>query len=241
MHYEIVPMDRSHISQIAQLERECFSTPWTEAMLEEELFNPQASFIVAEDDEGNILGYAGLHVVLDEGYIDNIAVQPDARRHGVASALLDVYCRFGAVNLAFTVAAMVLVDRWGRRPLMLMGAGGLALIYAALGCSYFFGLKGIWVLGLVLAAIACYAMTLAPVTWVVLSEIFPGRIRGTAMSVAVGALWISCYGLTLTFKPLNLALGAAGTFWFYGALCLVGVAVLATWLRETKGRALAQD
>lgn len=101
MYYEIVPMDRSHISQIAQLERECFSTPWTEAMLEEELFNPQASFIVAEDDEGNILGYAGLHVVLDEGYIDNIAVQPDARRHGVASALLDVYCRFGAVNLAF--------------------------------------------------------------------------------------------------------------------------------------------
>ena len=98
MYYEIVPMDRSHISQIAQLERECFSTPWTEAMLEEELFNPQASFIVAEDGEGNILGYAGLHVVLDEGYIDNIAVQPDARRHGVASALLDVYCRFGAVN-----------------------------------------------------------------------------------------------------------------------------------------------
>ena len=101
MYYEIVPMDRSHIAQIAQLEQACFSTPWTEAMLEEELFNPQASFIVAEDEEGNVLGYAGLHVVLDEGYIDNIAVEPDARRHGVASALLDVYCRFGAVNLAF--------------------------------------------------------------------------------------------------------------------------------------------
>ena len=101
MYYEIVPMDRSHISQIAQLERECFSTPWTEAMLEEELFNPQASFLAAEDEEGNILGYAGLHAVLDEGYIDNIAVEPDARRHGVASALLDVFCRFGAANLAF--------------------------------------------------------------------------------------------------------------------------------------------
>ena len=121
MYYEIVPMDRSHISQIAQLERECFSTPWTEAMLEEELFNPQASFIVAEDDEGNILGYAGLHVVLDEGYIDNIAVQPDARRHGVASALLDVYCRFGAVNLAFLTlevrasnqAAIGLYEKYG--------------------------------------------------------------------------------------------------------------------------------
>ena len=101
MYYEIVPMDRSHLPQIAKLEQACFSAPWSEAMLEEALFNTQASFIVAEDEEGYILGYAGLHVVLDEGYIDNIAVEPDARRHGVASALLDVYCRFGAVNLAF--------------------------------------------------------------------------------------------------------------------------------------------
>lgn len=101
MYYEIVPMDRSHVPQIAALEKTCFSAPWSEAMLEEELFNSQASFLVAEDDEGHILGYAGLHVVADEGYIDNIAVEPDARRHGVASALLDVYCRFGASNLAF--------------------------------------------------------------------------------------------------------------------------------------------
>lgn len=89
MYYEIVPMDRSHIDQIAALERECFSTPWSETMLSDALFDPQASFIVADDGEGNILGYAGLHVVLDEGYIDNIAVHPDARRHGVASALLE--------------------------------------------------------------------------------------------------------------------------------------------------------
>ena len=102
MYYEIVPMDRSHIPQIAALEQKCFSMPWTETMLEDALFDPQASFIVAEDgEEGNILGYAGLHAVLDEGYIDNIAVAPDARRHGVASALLDVFCRFAAVNLAF--------------------------------------------------------------------------------------------------------------------------------------------
>lgn len=144
----------------------------------------------------------------------------------------------GAVNLLFTVAAMFLVDRWGRRPLMMTGAGGLALIYLLLGGSYRFGLKGGWVLALVLCAIACYAMTLAPITWVVLSEIFPNRIRGTAMSIAVGALWISCYGLTLTFKPLNLALGAARTFWFYGLICLAGLAVIALTLRETKGRAL---
>lgn len=123
MYYEIVPMDRSHIPQIAALEKECFSMPWTENMLEDALFDPQASFIVAQDseEEGNVLGYAGLHAVLDEGYIDNIAVVPDARRHGVADALLDVFCRFGEVNLAFltlevrksNTAAIALYEKHG--------------------------------------------------------------------------------------------------------------------------------
>jgi len=121
MYYEIVPMDRGHVPQIAALEKECFSTPWTENMLSDALFDSQASFIVAEDEEGHILGYAGLHVILDEGYIDNIAVEPDARRHGVASALLDVYCRFGAANLAFLTlevrasneAAIALYEKYG--------------------------------------------------------------------------------------------------------------------------------
>ena len=67
MKYKLVPMDRSHLSGVAELERLCFSTPWNEAMLAEELFNPTASFIVAEDPQGEVLGYAGLHVVLDEG------------------------------------------------------------------------------------------------------------------------------------------------------------------------------
>ena len=96
-----MPMDRSHIEQIAALERECFSTPWSKAMLTEVLFDSQASFIVAESEDGGVLGYAGLQVVLDEGYIDNIAVEPNARRHGVADELLDVFCRFGEANLAF--------------------------------------------------------------------------------------------------------------------------------------------
>ena len=99
MYYEIVPMDRSHIPPIAALERACFSHPWSEAMLTEALFDTQASFIVAESEDGGVLGYAGLQVVLDEGYIDNIAVEPNARRHGVADELLDVFCRFGAANL----------------------------------------------------------------------------------------------------------------------------------------------
>ena len=101
MYYEIVPMDRGHIPQIVDLEQACFSMPWTENMLDDALYDPQASFIVAEDGEGGVLGYAGLHVILDEGYIDNVAVEEAARRHGVASALLDVFCRFAQANLAF--------------------------------------------------------------------------------------------------------------------------------------------
>ena len=145
----------------------------------------------------------------------------------------------GVVNCVFTVAAMCLVDRWGRRPLMLLGAGGLAVLYSILGGCYYFEVNGIVVLVVVMAAIACYAMTLAPITWVVLSEMFPDRVRGTAMAVAVASLWTSCFGLTLTFKPINVALGAAGTFWLYAAICVVGFLVVARFLRETKGRALS--
>ena len=100
-NYKLVPMDRSHIKEIASVERECFSTPWTEAMLEEELFNPMASFIVAQRNDGAVLGYAGLHVVLDEGYIDNVAVDPAWRRQGIADALIGAFVRFGEANLAF--------------------------------------------------------------------------------------------------------------------------------------------
>ena len=94
-------MDRGHIKEIAQIERQCFSMPWSESALEEELYNPQASFIVAQRADGAVLGYAGLHVAADEGYIDNIAVREDYRRQGIADDLLDVFVRFGAANLAF--------------------------------------------------------------------------------------------------------------------------------------------
>lgn len=121
MYYEIVPMDRSHVDQVAALERECFSMPWNETMLEDALYNDNACFIVAEDDEGNVIGYAGLNTVLDEGYINNIAVEEAARRHGVASALLDVFCRFAEVNLAFltlevrksNTAAIAMYEKYG--------------------------------------------------------------------------------------------------------------------------------
>jgi sugar porter (SP) family MFS transporter len=146
----------------------------------------------------------------------------------------------GSVNVAASVAALFLVDRWGRRPLMLFGAASLCVIYIALGACYAMHVKGVAVLVLVLLAIAAYAVSLAPVVWVVISEIFPNRIRGVAMSIAVGALWIACFILTFTFPLLNQALGAAGTFWIYAAICAVGFFFTYARLPETKGKTLEE-
>jgi sugar porter (SP) family MFS transporter len=146
----------------------------------------------------------------------------------------------GSVNLAFTFVALGVVDRGGRRPLMLFGAAGLAAIYTAMGYCYHDGVKGLPVLLLVLSAIACYSMSLAPVTWVVISEIFPNRIRGAAMSIAVAALWLACFILTYTFPLLNAQLGAAGTFGLYAAICVFGFMFIWKKLPETKGRTLEQ-
>lgn len=144
----------------------------------------------------------------------------------------------GSVNLLFTFVAIGTVDRFGRRPLMIFGAAGLAIIYFAMGFCYHGGVQGLPVLLLVLAAIGCYAMTLAPVTWVVISEIFPNRIRGAAMSVAVTSLWAACFILTYTFPILNQKLGAAGTFWIYAAVCVAGLAYILRALPETKQKSL---
>lgn len=94
-------MGREHIPAIAALERDCFSSPWSEKMLEDALYDDSACFIAAESDTGSLLGYAGVHVILDEGYIDNVAVRADCRRQGVADALVDTLVRFGQAHLAF--------------------------------------------------------------------------------------------------------------------------------------------
>ena len=146
----------------------------------------------------------------------------------------------GVVNLVFTLVAMQTVDRWGRRKLMLTGSIGLAFIYLLLGGSYFFHLKGLIVLVLVVLAIATYAMSLAPVTWVVLSEIFPNQIRGAAMAVATTALWIASFALTYTFPILNSWLNASGTFWLYALISLSGYFFILKKLPETKGKSLEE-
>lgn len=144
----------------------------------------------------------------------------------------------GAVNLVFTFVAMGLVDKVGRRALMLTGAGGLTVIYILLGLAYHAHIQGTYTLTLVVAAIACYAMSLAPVTWVVISEIFPNRVRGLAVSIAVSALWIGSFVLTYTFPRLNHNLGAAGTFWIYAVVCAFGFVFVKLRLPETRGKTL---
>jgi SP family sugar porter-like MFS transporter len=156
---------------------------------------------------------------------------------GVSGIMFNIVIT-GIVNLIFTFVAIYTVDRFGRRILMLIGAGGLAGIYAILGTGYYLGSTGIHMLILVIMAIACFAMSLAPVVWVVISEIFPNRIRGAAVSIAVLALWIACTALTLTFPYLNKSLGSSGTFWLYGAVCIVGFCFIYRYLPETKGKTL---
>lgn len=146
----------------------------------------------------------------------------------------------GVVNLLFTFIAIATVDRFGRRPLMLIGAGGLALFYGLLGLGYYVQLAGPLMLGLILLASGCFSMTLGPMVWVVLSEIFPNRIRGAAMSVAVASLWIANIILTYTFPILNSTLGSYGTFWIYAVICAGSFLVVYRTLPETKGKSLEE-
>ena len=146
----------------------------------------------------------------------------------------------GIANVLFTIVALYTIEKWGRRTLMLIGAGGLGLIYLILGTCYFLGLTGIMMVALVVTAISVYAMTLGPVTWTLLAEIFPHRIRGVAMAVCTFALWTGCCTLTFSFPSMNAALGSSGTFWIYSAICISAFIFLFRRLPETKGKSLEQ-
>lgn len=114
-------MDKSHLPAIVALEQECFSSPWSAQLLEDELYNPNVSLIVAEDETGALLGYGMIGVVLDEGCLEKIAVAPQHRRQGVAEEILNAFLRFGRVHLAFltlevresNAAAIALYERLG--------------------------------------------------------------------------------------------------------------------------------
>lgn len=159
--------------------------------------------------------------------------------YGVNDILFNIVIT-GTINLVCTIVAMATVDRFGRRPLMLFGCAGIGVSHLLLGLAYRSGAKGVTVLILTLLTIGCYAVSLAPVVWVLISEIFPNPIRGAAVSVAVSALWIACYILTFTFPALNRTLGSAGTFWLYSAICFAGLFFVWRCVPETRGKTLEQ-
>lgn len=146
----------------------------------------------------------------------------------------------GVANVLFTLIAIYTVDKLGRRKLMLIGAGGLCLIYATLGCCYYMQITGFFMIVLVVAAIACYAMTLGPCTWVLISELFPNRVRAVAVATCTFCLWVGSSTLTYTFPMLNKSLGSYGTFWIYSLVCLCGFLFFMHRLPETKGKSLEQ-
>lgn len=178
--------------------------------------------------------WCGLNVVFN--YAHEVF---SAAGYAVSDILMNIVVT-GVTNVVFTFVAIRTVDRWGRRALMLFGSASLAVIYAVLGACYWAGVSGVFMLALVVLAIACYAMSLAPVTWVVLSEIFPARVRGMAMAVSTFFLWAASFVLTYTFPSLNEAVGAAGAFWLYGAICVAGFLFIRARLPETKGKTLEE-
>ena len=146
----------------------------------------------------------------------------------------------GIANVVFTFVALYTIERWGRRTLMLIGAGGLGLIYLTLGTCYFFEVKGVMMVVLVVSAISVYAMTLGPVTWTLLAEISPNRIRGIAMATCTFALWVGCCTLTFSFPSMNASLGSYGSFWIYSGICICAFVVLWNRCPETKGKSLEE-
>ena len=143
----------------------------------------------------------------------------------------------GGVNLLFTLLAMSLVDKIGRKPLMLLGSAGLAILY--LFISQLLGIKSASVSWFLLTAIGTYALTLAPVTWVLISEIFPNNVRGTATSIAVLSLWAAYFILTFTFPVLYNRLQDK-TFYVYAVICAIGFVFVWKKVKETKGKTLEE-
>nr|WP_269845934.1 MFS transporter [Sphingomonas sp. BT553] len=152
-------------------------------------------------------------------YIAEIAPSGSRGRLVVLNQIATV---IGLLAAQIVKVALGTVESWGRRRLLLVGCAGLAIIYAAVGAGYVMGVQGWPLLLLVVTAIATYATTLAPVTWVALSEIFPGEAHGASMAIATTALWAACFLLTYTFPLLTARARTGVTFWIYGAICAAG-------------------
>jgi MFS transporter, SP family, xylose:H+ symportor len=150
----------------------------------------------------------------------------------------------GAVNLGFTVIAIHTVDRWGRRPLMLLGASGMGICLFCMGLASYWQRADAWLLVLIVGFIACFALSIGPVTWVILSEIFPTKVRGRALGLCTFCLWSANFVVSQTFPMMNENAWLIGKFnhafpfWVYGLLCLVEIVFVWRMVPETKGKSL---
>jgi SP family arabinose:H+ symporter-like MFS transporter len=145
----------------------------------------------------------------------------------------------GIVNVLFTFVAIALVDRLGRKPMLIAGCGGMGLSFLLLGAAFKFHLfSGGAVLVFTLLYVAFFAMTMGPIVWVVIAEIFPTRIRGRAMAIATAALWVADFAVSLTFPVIADKLHESFAFWLYAGMCAINVVFMWRVLPETKGRSL---
>ena len=164
---------------------------------------------------------------------------------GTNAALLQTVM-VGSVNLAFTIIAIWTVDKVGRKPLMIIGAAGMGLSLFAMGAAAYFEKTELWLLLFILSYIACFALSVGPVTWVILSEIFPTRIRGVAMAIATVCLWIANLVVSQTFpmmaenRWLVEKFHQGFPFWIYGVFCVVLLLFVVRYVPETKGKSLEE-
>jgi SP family sugar porter-like MFS transporter len=159
--------------------------------------------------------------------------------YGINDMLFNILLT-GSINLIFTFIALGTIDLLGRRKLILLGFGGLALLYIVLGSLYFYHFSGMVIVLVIVSAIALFAMTVGPVSWVLLAEIFPNKLRGLAVSVATVMLWFSSFITTFFFPLINKFMGTAGTFWLFGSVCLLAFIFIFFRLPETKNKSLEE-
>lgn len=153
---------------------------------------------------------------------------------------IDSTVAVGVVNILFTLVAIGIVDRVGRKPLLLIASAGMGLSLALLGWAFTFQEHpGRAVLIFVLSYVAFFAVAMGPVVWVVIAEVFPTRIRGRAMSVAIVCLWIACFAVTMLF-PIMLKTLQGGSFFVYATICALTFVFIAVAVPETKGKSLEE-
>jgi sugar porter (SP) family MFS transporter len=155
-----------------------------------------------------------------------------------ASSAIGANALIGGINFAGTVVALFVIDRVGRKPLLLFASGGMALALGALVVGLQLGAPGPWLLGLIMGYVACFAVGLGPGVWVVITEIFPNAVRGRAASLATVALWIACTLISFTFLSLVKAAGLTGAFGLYAVLSALTFGFVWRAVPETKGRTL---